>query len=121
MACYIVGLSYLARRESTRTTVRYWPCLFLAAPIVLALIVNPRESRWPGIWLCSILGLWILRSVAFTFWSSQRNIGRTVSGLLAGIVLVDLLAVGPAALSLGPIFLGLFLLALLFQRFVPAT
>jgi hypothetical protein len=58
-----------------------------------------------------------LRSV----WLEPRNIPRAVSGLLAGIVWVDLLAVAnePTVVAAG--FVALFLLALAFQRFVPAT
>jgi hypothetical protein len=44
-----------------------------------------------------------------------------VSGLLAGIVLVDWLAVAGQTLLLAPIFAILFVLALLSQRFAPAT
>src|SRR5947208_2748981 len=33
LAAYIVGLSYLARKESTPGPLQYWPCVFLAAPI----------------------------------------------------------------------------------------
>jgi hypothetical protein len=44
-----------------------------------------------------------------------------VSGLLAGIVLVDLLAVADQPPGVGIVFLLLFSLALLFQRFIPAT
>jgi hypothetical protein len=51
----------------------------------------------------------------------DRQIGRTVSGLLAGIVFVDWLAVPDVPRIFGLVFLGLFGLALLFQRFVPAT
>ena len=40
LACYIVGLSYIARKESVQSPLRYWPCIFLAAPMVLAWIVN---------------------------------------------------------------------------------
>lgn len=121
LASYIVGLSYLARKESTQTSPPYWPCLFLAAPVVLALVVNQGEHQTRGVLLCAILILWILRCLQSTFWSSQRNIGRSVAGLLAGIVLVDLLAVGGATVPVGCIFVGLFVMALLFQRFVPAT
>ena len=41
--------------------------------------------------------------------------------LLAGIVLVDLLAVGGAPQNVSFIFLILFVMALVFQRFIPAT
>jgi hypothetical protein len=44
-----------------------------------------------------------------------------VATLLAGIVLVDLLAVSPISLLLWIVFAGLFGAALLFQRYVPAT
>jgi hypothetical protein len=50
-----------------------------------------------------------------------KNIGRTVSGLLAGIVLTDLLAVGGATPWIGFIFILLFAASLLFQRWIPAT
>lgn len=46
---------------------------------------------------------------------------RTVSGLLAGIVLVDFLAAPDLPKLLALVYVGLFLLALLLQRFVPAT
>lgn len=121
LACYIVGLSYLARGESTNAPLRYLPCLFLAAPLVLALVVNRGESQLKGVLLCVILVLWALRCLRFVFWSAQRNVGRCVAGLLAGIVLVDLLAVGGGNLVVGLAMAGLFALALLLQRFVPAT
>lgn len=121
MACYIVGLSYIARRESTGVTIQYWPLIFLAAPIVLAIIVNPGEYRVRAVICSALLLIWILRCLTFTLRKSQRNVGRTVGGLLAGIVLVDLLMVGPGLTTLLPLFLGLFVLALLLQRFVPAT
>ena len=48
LAAYVVGLSYLARQESTRGALNSWPCSLLVAPIVLALLVNVNEYRRPG-------------------------------------------------------------------------
>ena len=121
LAGYIVGLSYLARKESTQATPHYWPCLFLAAPLVLALVVNRGEFQLRGVALCGVLVLWMLNCLRHVFWSPQRNIGRSVGGLLAGIVLVDLLALGGGVGLIGLLFAGLFVLALVFQRFIPAT
>jgi hypothetical protein len=121
LAAYIVGLSYLARRESTEGAIQYWPCVFLAAPVILALIINDGDYKQRGLVLCLILGLWMVRCLRSTFWSPNRNVGRTVGGLLAGIVLVDWLAVADAPPELGMVFLLLFVGALLFQRLVPAT
>jgi len=121
LASYIVGLSFIARRESARGPVEHWPMAFLAAPIVLAFLMNTGEYRKSAALLSLVLGLWLLRSLRSVLWSIDRQIGRTVSGLLAGIVFVDWLAVADAPRNLGLVFLGLFGLALLFQRFVPAT
>ncbi|HZQ46184.1 MAG TPA: UbiA family prenyltransferase [Verrucomicrobiae bacterium] len=121
LAAYIVGLSYIARKESRRGPLRFWPCLFLVIPILLALIMNANGYVQHALWVSAVLGLWILRSLRYTFGESDWNIGRTVSGLLAGIVWVDLLAVVDIPQELAPVFVGLFLLALLFQKFIPAT
>ena len=121
LALYIVGLSFLARKEATGTTINYWPCLLLAAPIFLALVMNPgayRESAWL---LLLVLALWIIRSLRYSLHATGANIGRTISGLLAGIVLVDLLAVADVPHGYALIFIVLLLLALLFQKFIPAT
>jgi hypothetical protein len=121
LASYVIGLSFLARRESARGPVEYWPLIFLAAPIALAFIMNTHEYRKSAAVLSLVLGLWTLRCVRSVLWSADRQIGRTVSGLLAGIVFVDWLAVADAPRHFGFVFIGLFGLAILFQRFVPAT
>ena len=121
LAIYIVGVSYLARQESTRTHLRYWPCVFLAAPVVLALVVNQGGFQGRGFLLASIFIIWTVGSMRLALWVPQPNIGRCVAALLAGIVLVDLLALGGGTPGMGLSFLALFLLALLAQQFIPAT
>lgn len=121
LALYIVGLSYIAKAESAPGPLRYWPMLFLASPLVLAWIVNDYNHRLGGFILGTIFitsTAWSLRHV---FRREQKNIGATISGLLAGIVWVDLLAVGNLSFPNILLFAGLFLAARLFQRFVPAT
>jgi 4-hydroxybenzoate polyprenyltransferase len=122
LAFYIVGLSYVAKSESTRGALRYWPCWLMAAPILLAWLVNEGDYKQRSLVLCAIVAVWVFRNLRFTFWSPEKNIGRTVSGLLAGIVLVDMLAVaGGRSPVEGLVFLVLFAAALVFQRFIPAT
>ena len=118
---YVAGLSCLAKVESADGPVRYWPCALLALPVVLALTVNVGDARKDVLLVGAILVLWVVRSLRSTFWAEQRDIGRTVGGLLAGIVLVDLLAVAHAPTELAMAFFGLFVLALAAQRWVPAT
>jgi hypothetical protein len=121
LALYIVGLSYVAKTESTRGPLRYWPCLLLLAPLLLAYLVNEGVYKPQSLLLSALLLFWILRNLRFTYWPGKRHISRTVSGLLAGIVLVDLLALAGGDIFVLLIFSVLFAATLVFQRFVPAT
>jgi len=122
LALYIVGLSYVARRESFRGPVPYWPLLLLAAPLCLALIMDPGEFRASARWLSLVLILWAAQCLRPVFQSGAINVGRVVSGLLAGIVFVDWLAVAPdCPRGLSLIFLILFGATQALQRYIPAT
>jgi hypothetical protein len=68
-----------------------------------------------------VLALWIALWVRTIFQAGEVNAGHIVSGLLAGIVFVDWLAVAPLCPHwLSFIFLILFVATLGLQRFVPA-
>ena len=121
LAGYIVGLSYLARRESTLGVIGFWPLLPMAAPLVLAFIVNAGPYRDNALLLSLVLVLWVLKSLKPLWLSVHRNIGQVVSHLLAGICLVDLLSVADVPRPIGLLFLSFFGLSLLFQRYIPAT
>jgi hypothetical protein len=122
LGLYVIGVSYQARAESTQGALRYWPVLLLGAPIVLALIMNTQSFRQAALLLSIVFGLWVIICLRYSVWSAERDLGRTVSGLLAGIVFVDWLAVGPdAPRTLSVALIALFVMALGLQRFVPAT
>jgi hypothetical protein len=121
MGAYIVGLSCFARVESLRGPVRFWPIIMIASPIVLAWLMNSEGYRIAALKISLIAGLWCVKSIRYTFDPVARDIGRTVSGLLAGIVLVDWLAVVDAPRPFGFALVGLFGLAWLLQKVVPAT
>ena len=65
--------------------------------------------------------LWIVKSLRYVWQKSEMNVGRAVSGLLAGIVLVDMLALVDMNRQMAAIFLALLFLAAYLQRYVPAT
>ena len=122
LAFYIVGLSYVARRESFRGPIPYWPLLLLAAPIFLAMLMNANDARKAAMILSLALALWVTRCTRAIFIGGEINVGRIVSGLLAGIIFTDWLAVAPQCpRELSAIFLVLFGATLWLQRFVPAT
>ena len=122
LALYIVGLSYVARRESFRGPIPYWPVIFLAAPIILAFMMNSGRFVHPALAVAVLLAGWVMYCVWPVFFGGEANIGIIVSNLLAGIVLVDWLAIVPdASRWLGLILIILFGLTKLLQKFVPAT
>jgi 4-hydroxybenzoate polyprenyltransferase len=127
LAGYVAGLSFLARRESSRGPTSWWPLILTGSPILLALIMNVNDYRKPALALSAVVVLWIILSLRPTRGSTNSQVGRTVARLLAGIVLVDALAVPDlllrtdASRGLGLVFLSLFLITWLLQRFVPAT
>ncbi len=121
LAFYIVGLSYVARRESFRGPIPYWPLIFLAAPIVLAMLMDPYIWRKAAVTMSVVLVIWIIRCIRTIFFG-ELVVGRIVSGLLAGIILVDWLALAPQCpIALAVIFVVLFVSTLVLQRFIPAT
>ena len=123
LAFYVVGLTYVARRERFRGPVSFWPLLLLASPIILALAMNVAEYRKAALWISAVLLVWLARCLRTTFFGGERNVGWLVTNLLAGIVLVDWLAVAPiiSPVAGALVFLALFGLTKWFQKFIPAT
>ena len=122
LAFYIVGLSYVARRQSHRGPIPFWSLLLLVAPIVLSMMMNSGGFRLPAVWMALVLVLWLAYCARPIFAGGAVNVGRLVSNLLAGIIFVDWLAVAPQCPSrMGLVFLGLFGLTKFLQKFLPAT
>lgn len=126
LGVYVIGVSALARRESFPGPAPRWPVLALSAPTVLALLMNgPAPEgfsyRERVFYLSLLLVIWILPALRYALARETRPPGFAVSNLLAGIILVDLLATAGEPWTLLPAFLGLLAAALVLQRYVPAT
>ena len=143
LAAYVAGISFLARTESRPSGGgTRWPLALLLLPLAVALggaIFHPPPPWFPGLGLGAWIA-WCLRGLWRDSTATERSqegareqlpprasvglkpdLGRGVSGLLAGIALVDWLATGEANLSRAAVFVALWLLALALQRLVPAT
>jgi len=75
----------------------------------------------PVVLICLLQLYWMAWLLIPLWRKTKPSIGRVVSGLLAGIVLVDMIALVPLVGPLGVVLFPLFALALLLQRIIPAT
>jgi hypothetical protein len=119
LGIYVVGVSFVARGETGTMKSPRWPAILLVFPIVISFLTYSSRQMEPGLAIfCFLLLSWILASL---WHRSNYSIGRTVSGLLAGIVLVDMVAVAPVLDFKASLLVPLFIMAMLLQRLVPAT
>jgi 4-hydroxybenzoate polyprenyltransferase len=125
LGLYVAGITFLARGESRPGKPVRFALLLLLVPIVLAARSSLREGLpffTASLVFFSALQLGWIAWLLVPLWTGRnRSIGRVVSGLLAGIVLVDAVLVVPAGYGLGLLLLPLFPAALVLQRFVAAT
>ena len=121
LAAYIVGLSCLARKESTRVQINFWPSLLLLTPVFFAVLIDDDSSWLAAVVYSVVLTGWAWWALSRSLGQAQPNVGYTVSRLLAGIVLVDVLAVAGSSEPWMGWFSLWFALALLLQRYIPAT
>lgn len=114
LGIYVVGLSYIARGESrpTSTSRVLWLLLFL--PAVVGFALHPFI-------VTALVSLPLILLIGWAMIVSRENVGRAVALLLAGIVLVDLIAISTTAFLPIACFFVLFSATLLFQRYIPAT
>lgn len=118
LGLYVLGISLVARGESTSGNRPRWTMILMLVPIPLAIWGAIASTRLLAVAAGLLLILWV-----FGAYQLKATVSGLVNGLLAGIVLVDLLFVAtvPGGYWSFPLF-GVFLaLALLLQRWVPAT
>jgi hypothetical protein len=122
LGSYVTGLSVYAAHERSKRRLPYWPMLLLGVPVLLAWVANSGPYGPRALLLSLVVVVWITRSMHTALRPASSNVPAAIGGLLAGIVLVDLLAVaGGESLWVSVTFVGLFVVALVAQRFVPAT
>ena len=117
--CYLIGLTYVAKRESLGRLGSLWPLLFLAAPLAYgALLAGGMAGQVVLVALAGWIGvaLWLLRR------RGPGDIPRAVVSLIAGISLVDALFLAidgwPGAAVLA---FGCFATTLVLQRWISGT
>jgi len=117
--CYLIGLTYVAKREVLGRIGNLWPLLFLAVPLAYGACVASGVAGWSM--LAALTGwigvaLWLLRR------RRPGDVPRAVIALIAGVALLDgmFLAIAgrPGAV---PLALGCFAAVLVMQRWISGT
>lgn len=122
LGIYVVGISFFARGETGTVKSPRWPAFLLVSPIVISPLTYSSWQLEPGsAFFYFLLLSWIGWMLATLSRRTDHSIGRIVSGLLAGIVLVDMIVVAPVLNFKASFLLPFFFTAMLLQRLIPAT
>lgn len=117
--CYLIGLTYVAKREMLGRIGNLWPLLFLAAPLAYGAFLAGEP---PGLLALAALAGWI----GVALWLLRRrqpgDVPRAVVSLIAGIALVDALFLAITGWPGAAVFaLACFAATLGLQRWVSGT
>lgn len=119
---HLIGLTFAAKQEHLASFRGGWPLLLLAMPVGLGLWlavggapINPVTGG-----LTLLLAAWSTRCVRLLR-PGTRNVPGAITGLIAGISLVDAVLVGAGAPVLAVACVAAFGLTLVLQRWVPGT
>ena len=127
LGIYVVGLTAIARMEGmsgSQAGRENWSSAVLLVPIVY--IVYSLYGRQHLSLLTLLLALlciaWVVYSLTLLYSPTQRQVGRCVRQLIAGIALIDALVLATTGSIFGVLLaLGAFASTLLLHRFVRGT
>lgn len=120
LLCYLIGLTYAAKKEHLGRLDSFWPLLFLAVPVAYGAWLAAEEP----LVLLPLLGLaaWILFALRLLVRRGKGDVPRAVVSLIAGISLLDaVLLAGAGQGGLAVLALLAFGLTLALQRWVSGT
>jgi hypothetical protein len=119
LLAYLIGLTTVARQETRSRFAGAWPVALIAVPFVVA---DPAKnaSALTNLLFTGFLG-WVVYALSL-LWRRRPAIGKAVVSLIAGIALLDAVALATVGAQ-GPALLaaGCFLLTLQLQRWVAGT
>lgn len=124
MFYYVLGVTMLARIDSSKIKTMAVATAFLMLPMIGSLyLAGPPFGIYFPLSFC-LPALWMAWTFSQARKSGQLILGKTIGPLLAGICLIDLAIVNSMHLISYPVvalFLVFFLIALLAQRYIPAS
>jgi len=120
LLCYLIGLTYVAKQETLGEVKNLWPLLFLAAPMLYALLLA-AGSLASGV-MFVLFAVWVGVALWFLKRRGPGDVPRAVVSLIAGIALLDAVLIAAAgAPAAAWLAVAGFVLTLALQRVVPGT
>jgi hypothetical protein len=120
LLCYLIGLTYAAKKEHLGRLDNFWPLAFLAVPVAYGIYLSlSQPAALLPLW---IFAGWMLFALRLLRRRAKGDVPRAVVSLIAGIALLDatvLAGFGNWTLSL--LAFGAFVLTLILQRWVSGT
>ena len=124
LGLYTAGITVVARGESTDKVVKFYGLILLLSPVLVPvyLIITGGKLHLIGTLVAGFLWLsWAIYCLCIIKGSGDGRVGRAVSYLIAGMVLIDAFAVSSQFGLYGLFFVPLLPLVIWFQTKVSGT
>ena len=120
LLCYLIGLTYAAKKEHLGRLENIWPLAFLAVPVIYGIYLAPAQPVvvFPLLLLAAwaFYALWLLRR------RKTGDVPRAVVSLIAGISLLDaMLLTGAGHILFAWLAVAAFVITLALQRWISGT
>ena len=117
---YLIGLTFVAKQENTGQLSTLWPLGFLLVPIVFGIYLG-----WSDLQVLiplTLFAAWVSYCVYLIRRSGPGDIPKAVTGMIAGISLVDAIFIAATSSLLIALFAFFaFALTLFLQRYIAGT
>jgi hypothetical protein len=118
--CYLIGLTYAAKKEHLGRLENIWPLAFLAVPLIYGIYLALAEPM--VIFPLVALAAWTLYALSLLRRRGPGDVPRAVVSLIAGISVLDaMLLTGVGAVTMAWFAIAAFCVTLVLQRWVSGT
>ncbi len=120
LLCYLIGLTYAAKKEHLGRLENSWPLAFLAVPLIYGIYLAPAQ---PAVLLpLALLAAWALYALRLLRRRNPGDVPRAVISLIAGISLLDaILLSGTGHILFACLAVAAFAMTLALQRWITGT
>lgn len=117
---YLIGLTFVAKQENTGQLSTLWPLGFLLVPIAFGLYLGWSDMQ--VLLPVALLAMWVAWCVYLIRRRNSGDIPKAVTGMIAGISLVDAIFIAAtSSLSIAAFAVLAFALTLYLQRYIAGT